>query len=364
MLLTTSTPESGLKRLLTPLVNPAQYDFWASQLGSIDAWQRCYARVHWVRQETPNTRSIGLRVNRNWKGFEAGQHCNVVAEMNGRRIARSYSLSGVAGNSRELQITVRQETGGKMSAYLCKQLSVGDRLELEPAFGSMTLPQMNVKHLLLLAAGSGVTPMLSLVRTLAQQSAESTDPLKLSLLYWERDSASFIAAAELQSIAETNTNIDVQLIPTGASGDGRINANSLLQHPPLASFDRAYACGPAGFVKTAGELCQAQNIPFQFESFTPIAEAPVIDARLEVEVVLRRSQKRLRVNNQQSLLDQLEAQGISLASGCRQGICNTCSCERVAGQTRDQISGELDAEPGQSIRLCVSRATSDIELNC
>lgn len=363
MLLTESIPGSGFKRLLAPLINSAQYDFWASQLGSIAGWQRCYARVVWIRQETPNTRSIGLRVNRNWKGFEAGQHCNVVAEIDGRRIARSYSLSGVAGSSRDLQITVRQEPGGKMSGYLCSELSVGDKLELEPAFGSMTLPQAKVRHLLLLAAGSGVTPMLSLVRTLAQQSAGRTDPLRLSLLYWERDKASFIAAEELQAIAEANTNIDVQLITTGVSGDGRISADSLDKHPSIRSFDQAYACGPSGFVKTAGELCEARKIPLESESFTAIAAAPVTDAKVEVEVVLRRSQKRVRVNNQTNLLEQLEAQGVSLSSGCRQGICNSCSCERSSGQTRDTLSGEADAEPGQPIRLCVSRATTDIELN-
>ncbi len=364
MVTTESMPATALKRMLAPLVNPAQYDFWAAQFGSIDGWQRCYARVTWVRQETPNTRSIGLRANRNWSGFEAGQHCNVIAEIDGRRIARSYSLSGVAGNGRDLQITVRRETGGKMSQYLCDELNVGDRLELGAVFGDMTLPQVEAKHLLLLAAGSGVTPMLSLVRTLAQQNADRDHPLRLSLLYWERDRASFIAAQELQAITEQHANIDLQLLVSGEGGDGRISADSLAQYPSIQSVDQAYACGPEGFVKTASELCQARNIPLQFESFTPITAAPVTEARAEVEVYLRRSHKRIRVNNQQSLLDQLEAQGVSLASGCRQGICNTCTCERVAGQTRDQLSGELDAEPGQSIRLCVSRATSDIELNC
>ena len=305
------------------------------------------------------TRSITLRANRNWSGFEAGQHCNVIAEVDGRRIARSYSLSGVAGSGRDLQITVRQEPGGKMSGYLCKQLQIGDRLELEPAFGEMTLTNTGAQHVLLLAAGSGVTPMLSLVRSLAKQASD----VSVSLLYWERDEANFVAADELRAIANQHANIDVQLLTTRDGGDGRLSPASLEHIKDLQSVGQAYACGPAGFVQTAAELCRAQNIPLQFESFTPITAQPVAEAAAEVEVYLKRSQQWLRVNNQQNLLDQLEAQGVSVASGCRQGICNSCSCERRAGQTRDVLSGEADAEPGQSIRLCISRATSDIELN-
>lgn len=359
MATTESIPTTGFKSLLAPLVNPAQYDFWASQLGSIDGWQRCYARVTSIRQETVSTRSITLRANRNWSGFEAGQHCNVIAEVDGRRIARSYSLSGVAGSGRDLQITVRQEPGGKMSGYLCKQLQIGDRLELEPAFGEMTLTNTGAQHVLLLAAGSGVTPMLSLVRSLAKQASD----VSVSLLYWERDEANFVAADELRAIANQHANIDVQLLTTRDGGDGRLSPASLEHIKDLQSVGQAYACGPAGFVQTAAELCRAQNIPLQFESFTPITAQPVAEAAAEVEVYLKRSQQWLRVNNQQNLLDQLEAQGVSVASGCRQGICNSCSCERRAGQTRDVLSGEADAEPGQSIRLCISRATSDIELN-
>lgn len=359
-----SIPTTGFKSLLAPLVNPAQYDFWAAQMGSIDGWQRCYARVTSIRQESENTRSITLRANRNWSGFEAGQHCNVIAEVGGRRIARSYSLSGVAGSGRELQITVRQEPGGKMSGYLCKQLQIGDRLELEPAFGEMTLTNTGAQHVLLLAAGSGVTPMLSLVRTLSKQASDlQASDLRISLLYWERDEANFVAADELRTIASKHPHIDLRLLTTRDGGDGRLSSASLEHIKDLQSVGQAYACGPAGFVQTAAELCRAQNIPLQFESFTPITAQPVAEAVAEVEVYLKRSQQRLRVSNQQSLLEQLEAQGVSVASGCRQGICNSCSCERSTGQTRDVLSGEADAEPGQSIRLCISRATSDIELN-
>lgn len=364
MATTESIPTTGFKSLLAPLVNPAQYDFWASQLGSIDGWQRCYARVTSIRQETVSTRSITLRANRNWNGFEAGQHCNVIAEVNGRRIARSYSLSGVAGSGRDLQITVRHEAGGKMSGYLCEQLSIGDRLELEPAFGEMTLDNAEPQHVLLLAAGSGVTPMLSLVRSLAEQASDlQASDVKVSLLYWERDEDNFVAADELQAIANQHANIDVRLLTTRDGGDGRLSSASLEHIKDLQSVGQAYACGPAGFVQTAAEICQMRDIPVQFESFTPIDALPVAEAAAEVEVYLKRSQQWLRVSNQQNLLDQLEAQGVSVASGCRQGICNSCSCERRAGQTRDVLSGEADAEPGQSIRLCISRATSDIELN-
>ncbi|MFT6992981.1 MAG: ferredoxin-NADP reductase, partial [Paraglaciecola sp.] len=155
------------ENLMTPLINPSKFDFWAQQLGSTHAWERCFARVVTVQAEGSDTKTLTLKANKNWQGFVAGQHCNVTATIAGRNITRSYSISSDPVDGRFVQITVRLEAGGLMSEYLCNDIQVGDRLELGAPFGEMLLPTPMPAHFLLLAAGSGITPMMSQIRTLA-----------------------------------------------------------------------------------------------------------------------------------------------------------------------------------------------------
>jgi len=351
------------ENLITPLINPAQFDFWAQQLGSTRAWDRCFARVISVQTESPGTKTLSLKANRNWQGFEAGQHCNVTARIAGRNITRSYSISSDPIDGRRIQITVRREAGGLMSEYLCNDLDVGDRLELGSPFGEMLLPAPMPTHLLLLAAGSGITPMMSQIRTLARKGM----PTSVILMYWEKTTADFNFAHELQSIARQHSNFNVNLITTREHSEhplsGRISDELLAQIANISTVDQVFACGANGFVKTATRICESRNMPIISESFTP-SESQTINTEVnEYAVYLRRQGLHLRLSNQLPMLEQLESAGVSVPSGCRQGICNTCTCVRNSGTTTDVFSGAVDNEPLQIIKLCVSRASSNLELD-
>ncbi len=349
--------------LIRPLINPAQFDFWAQQFGSTRAWQRCFARVVAVTPEGRNTKTLTLKANSNWQGFVAGQHCNVTAVIGGRNISRSYSLSSDPADGRRLQITVRREFGGLMSEYLCNEVRVGERLELGAAFGDMVLPARTPAHLLLLVAGSGITPAMSMARTLARQGMSSP----VTLLYWEKAAEDFNFTAELEAIAREHINFNLQLITTrrdnGNPLHGRVTDALLTQIPNIDSVDQAFTCGSAGFVDKVSNICSARGVALMSEAFTPPAQAAEQTELAEYDVYLRGRDQHLRVNNQISLLEQLESAGVAVPSGCRQGICNTCVCPRSAGTTTDIFSGVTDGEPGQQIRLCVSRAAGNLELN-
>lgn len=351
------------ENLLVPLISPAQFDFWAQQLGSTRAWERCFVRVVAVQAEGQNSKTLTLKTNRNWPGFVAGQHCNVTASIAGRSITRSYSISSDPVDDRRVQITVRREDGGLMSEYLCGQLQVGDRLELGRPFGEMVLPTPMPAHLLLLAAGSGITPMMSQIRTLARLGR----PGSVTLIYWAKTGADFSFAEELTSIARRLPNFTVNLITTREHSErplsGRISNALLTQIPNIDRVDQVFACGANGFVQAAASVCALRKLPLTSEAFSlPQAQAP--DTELaEYTVYLRRRDQHLRVSNRLPLLEQLENAGVSVPSGCRQGICNTCTCVRNSGTTADAVSGAVDREPTQIIRLCVSRAAGNIELD-
>jgi ferredoxin-NADP reductase len=351
------------ENLIAPLINPAQFDFWAQQLGSTQAWDRCFARVVSMKAEGRHTKTLTLKTNRNWLGFAAGQHCNVTATIAGRNITRSYSISSDPVDGRSVQITVRLEAGGLMSEYLCRDIEVGDRLELGNPFGEMMLPTPMPTHLLLLAAGSGITPMMSQIRTLARIGMRSM----VTVMYWEKKTVDFNFSQELKSIARQYHNFNINLITTREHSElpmsGRISNELLTQVANMDVVDQVFACGASGFVQAAVGVCELRKLPLVSEAFTPSQTQSTNTEVAQYDVYLRRQDLHLSLNSQLPLLEQLESAGVSVLSGCRQGICNTCTCVRNSGTTVDTFSGAVDKEPLQIIKLCVSRAAGNIELD-
>jgi len=346
-----------LQQLIKPLVSAKAVDFWAAEFGSTWTWQRPMARIvdRWV--EGKSTVTLLLKPNRHFQGFKAGQHINVTVDVKGARLTRSYSLSDKPHEDGHLCITVKKE--GRVSRHLCEQAQIGDVLELGQAFGELALPEFGA--CLLLAAGSGITPMMSLIR----QAAANNFPQAITLVYWAKTRADVCFAAELKTLAEKHSRFKVYFALTedlaGAANElqGRISIellNGVVDEPA-----HVLACGGAGFVANARQLLQVSALSFQAEAFS----APVVDAGAAAGVVrveLANSGKVLELNSGASLLDALEAQGIYPPSGCRMGVCHTCSCKKLSGTTQDMQSAELSTEPGAAVRLCTSRAHSDLVL--
>jgi stearoyl-CoA 9-desaturase NADPH oxidoreductase len=369
--LTTSLRRSGslLGRLAQPLIDPAVFDFWAGRINPTWTWARALARVVERRAEAQGVVTLVLQPNRHWQGFQPGQHLNVGAELDGRRITRSYSLSGMPQPDRRIAITVKQVDGGKLSTHLCQHTQVGDVLALGPAFGDMTLPAQPQGRWVFLAAGSGITPFLSLTRTLAAQGM----PVDLTLVVWARTRAELCALAELQALAQREPRFQLKTVLTretqlqAGEHSGRISAETLttlLGPLPELAHSQVLACGPGGFVTTARQLLQPQAQRFQAEAFSPLAVAELAaEAPKTVEIQLRRSGRTITVDSSQALLPALEAQGLHPAAGCRMGICRTCVCTKLEGTVQDLHTGERDTEGGSALRLCVSRACTDLALD-
>jgi ferredoxin len=144
----------------------------------------------------------------------------------------------------------------------------------------------------------------------------------------------------------------------------RPDTNLLAQFIPNLDNSQVFACGNAGFVESIRELIGQKAVSFQAESFTPPTFANVVSSTLgTVRVQLQASKKTLELSAGQPILNALEAQGIQVSSGCRMGICNTCACSKLSGITQDLTTGELTTEPQSALRLCVSRANSDLVLD-
>ena len=352
-----------LKRLIRPLIKPDVFDFWASRLHRTWTWERPLARL--VAREAASADAVTLlfKPNRHWAGHRAGQHVNLGIEIDGVRLTRSYSLTAPPRADGLLPITVKAIEGGKVSRHLCHDARMGDIVDLGQAFGEMTLPASPRGAFLLLAAGSGITPLMALVRDLAGQGM----PADTTLLYWVRRRGEACFVDELRALAAAHSCFRFRLLLTREAAqaadeaEGRIDDALLGAHVGDLSARQVMACGPGGFVETARSLLASRVATFQAEAFT--APPVLVVDEGEVDIRLQRSGRTLRVPRGESLLVALEQQGLKPPSGCRMGICNTCACGKSSGSTRHLPSGELLHEPTQALKLCVHSAATDLELD-
>ncbi|PPE73313.1 hypothetical protein C3942_13660 [Solimonas fluminis] len=346
-------------RLLRAAVTAPVFDFWSRQFGSIQAWDRCLARVVGRREEARGAVTLTLQPNRRFRGFAPGQHVNLTAEVDGVRLTRSYSFTQPPRADGRLRITVKQVQGGRLSTALCA-LRPGAVVELGEPYGGMTLPQGPGRYLFL-AAGSGITPLMSLSLALEQNpQAEAT------LVYWAQHRDELCFAEELRTLAARQPRLRLHFAltrePLRLAGEfgRRLDAALLDEVAPELAAVQVFACGPRGFVEQARALAQGRAQRFHGEAFTPPEAA---GGGAPVRVQLRRSGQTLEVPAGTPLLPALEAQGLRPDSGCRMGLCNTCACRLVEGVGQNLDSGETIAEPGSELRICISAARSDLTLD-
>lgn len=359
-----------LRRLLAPLVSPEVFDFWAGQVRPGWSWERPLGRIVARHEAARDTVTLLIQPNRHWRGFRPGQHLNVGAQVDGRWVHRSYSLSGIPRRDGRIAITVRRVDGGVLSGHLTRHARVGEVLALGPAFGDMCWPEgpdaarATRAPWLFLAAGSGITPLMSLVRSWAASAL----PVDLTLVYWARTRDEFCFADELRELALRHGRFKVHFVltrePQAQEGElrGRLSEARLASLVPDLTERQVYACGPSGFVDTARRVA-GHAMSFHAEAFTPPPLAAVAPRGGTVAVHLALSGRTLQLPAGQPLLTALEAQGLRPASGCRMGVCRTCVCPKQEGSTQDMNTGELHHGHDSALRLCVSRPASDLTLN-
>ncbi len=353
------------QRVLSPLVSPPVFDFWVRRLHPTWAWSRTLARIVERRVEARDAVTLVLQPNRHFRGFRPGQHLSVTVEVDGVRLTRSYSPTGIPRRDRRISLTVKRIVGGRVSTHLVERARVGDVVELGPAYGALCLPEASSPEapVLLLAAGSGITPLMSLVRALAARDM----PVPVTLLYWARTRDELCFTRELRELAARFPALCVRFLLTRQApltedeGAGRIDADTLARWVPDLDAQQVYACGPSEFVAQAHALTAETARSVQVEAFTP----PAVDGDVtgSVRVTLSASGRVLELPRNQSLLVSLEAQGLQPAHGCRMGICNTCACGKRSGTTQNLLTHDLQDEAEQALRICVSAPRSDLVLD-
>ncbi len=353
------------------LLNSAWLDghalnFFLEQINPLWSLLETRARVIEVIDENHDTRSLVLAPGWGWKPFVPGQHIGVCVEIEGVQHRRRYSISSAqtAHSRAPITITVKRESGGKVSNYLHDRIRRGDVLALAPPAGDFVLPPQAPDRLLLLAAGSGITPIMAQLRAWLQQDHRAP----VILLHYVRSVADRIFAAELEILQQQHPQLEVHwCFEDDPTGRGRFTPQQLQQLVPDYRDRHVMLCGPAGFMAAVRQHWQSQHLSdqLQFESFggvPTLAHASAAGTGQTAEITLSQRRRQLKASTGESLLEALEAAGESPDYGCRQGICQSCRCRKTQGSVRNLLTGTVSREPEVDIQLCISAAESDLIL--
>lgn len=320
------------------------------------------ARVVDVIDETHDCKTFVLRPNWQWPGFVAGQNVGVSVEIDGVQQRRRYSMSCAEGTGRQFQITVKRVADGHVSGWLHEHVAVGDVLDLAMPAGDFVLPQLLPQQLLLLAGGSGITPLMSQLKTLLARGYAGD----IVLACFVRSPADRIFGAELDALAAEHVNLRVQWCfeNDGAGGKPeRFSARQIARRVPDYSERHSMLCGPAGFMEAVRAHWEQQGLTqqLQFEYFGTPPLNPAAGG-VQAEVLLGRKARSISAAPDKPLLEALEAAGESPAHGCRMGICHECKCRKSSGSVRNILTGAVTSGE-EDIQLCVSVAAGDVTLD-
>lgn len=351
----TTVKKSPLKRLMNVVLESRDADFWLQKVNPLWSVEVPLAKIVAKDSIAHETVSLTLKVNSHFQMGQAGQHHPVYVTVQGIRYERSYSLSKI--DDQHVLLTLKKVPGGKVSTWLIEQAQVGDIVELGQPFGEMTLPKTTAP-LVLLAAGSGITPMYSLLQELIQ-SQQITDQA-VTLMYWVKTQADAAFLTQLQTWAKQYNNFKFELFCTQDLPQAARLDQSHVALVEQLEQTVVYACGPSGFAQRAEQLfAHAQEIKTEAFSMTLQDTA---DTGF-VQITLTQSKQVLSIAKGQSILVSLEQQNIKPKHGCRMGICNKCACHKVEGHTQNIVNGQQNAEPGNLLKICVNSAQSDLVID-
>lgn len=310
-------------------------------------------RIVAVTPETDESATVLVKPGRDWAGHVPGQYVRVGVDVDGVRLWRTYSLTHGPRRDRNLSFTVKAIPGGVVSGHLVHRAQVGEMIQLEQAEGEFVLPVPMPRKLLLVTAGSGITPVIGMLRNLfSRRVPVATD---IHLVHVNQSESSAIFRDELRAHALAG---NLTLVERYDDRDGLLDVELLESLVPDLAERLTYACGPAGLLDALEAHHAARGLELTTERFRPVLVEPgdggtvTFADGLEVET-----------DGATPILDAAEAAGVLMPSGCRMGICMGCVIPLRSGAVRDLRNGAITtAVPGETgaggvpIQTCISAA--------
>lgn len=320
-----------------------------------------------VIKETPDTKTFRFRVEPATQvDYKPGQFITLNLKVDGQLVTRNYTLSSSPSRPDLLSITVKRVPGGKASNWLNDNLSVGDKVGASAPRGPFHAFTATRKKLLLLSAGSGITPMLSMARYYADTECDKD----IVFFYSAKTEQDLIALAELKLLATQHINMklvftltQVEAQSTWAGYQGRVDKQMLTDVVRDITDRAVYVCGPDAFMKTMKSILEAVGLPedqyFQ-ESFGDHAHSDVVGK--QVNVLLDSWDVGFKGNNKTTLLEQAENNGVQIPYNCRAGYCGRCRVRLEQGEVRELADYGLEPKDkaDNQVLACSCVPTTDV----
>lgn len=334
-----------------------QIDFWMQEVRPAWSLGSLRARVVEIIDETHDVRTFVLAPNAHWLGHRAGQFVTVEVEIDGVGVQRSYSLSSPPGR-RHIAITVKRVPGGRVSNFMHDHLRPGQVVRLGKPAGDFVVNADASPRLLLLSGGSGATPVMSILRDLSRRDAVKD----VVFLHAARSRRDVIFGRELEGLRGRHPSLRVGFF---FDDERRLDRNALRVAVPDLAERETMLCGPVGMMEALAPVWTDAGIErrLHVERFVSNRIAPPPgDTPAKVKLALVRSGRTVDTQRVETILEQLERGGERPTHGCRMGICNSCLCRKQSGTVENIVTGAVSSAPDEDIRICVSRARSDIAL--
>jgi len=362
----TSNIASRLTALADSFAWPLKASHYLELVNPLWTTHALQARVEAVWDETKDARTLTLRPGRNWRGHRAGQHVRLGVPIGGKHYTRTYSISSAPERDDGcITLTVKAMEGGRMSRHLVRKVKVGDYLPLGLPQGEFYLPDAQPVKPLFITAGSGITPVMSMLRSLMAQE-RLPDAVHI---HYAPHAYDVIFGQELKEMAAKHPRYRLHLMYTRELGEARsaechFSAAQLAEIVPDWRTRECYACGPQSLLDDVEKHWQTGGGArrLHIERFrAPLARLD-FDAR-GGSVQFTAAGKTVQADAVTPLLRVAEDAGLNPPHGCRMGICHTCPRKLVSGQVRDLRTGAVHGEPGENVLICVSAAAGDCQID-
>jgi len=344
----------SVRSLFTPLLP----DDYLELINPLWSTQELRGRIERIERETDDAVTVLIRPGYQWPGHRPGQYLRIGVVVNGVHHWRAYSLTtdpfrpdGFIG------ITPKLVDAGVVSPYLVREARPGDIVRLGGVEGTFVLPEPPPRRLLFISAGSGITPIMSMLRAL-DRSAALADVVHI---HSARSAEGVIFGARLADLDARHAGYRLHLQLTGTAG--RMAAADLDRLCPDWRERRTFASGPRELLDALVEHWEAEGDPelLAMERFQPVIGGAV-PAGEGGRISFSSSGIETECDGATPILVAGEEAGAELPYGCRMGICHTCIGRLCAGEVRDLRTGEVHGTEGEMVRTCVNAPEGAIEI--
>ena len=346
-----------LRTAATRLSSPLLPDDYLHLLNPLWSARELRGKVVEVRKETEHAATLVIKPGWGWtSSYRAGQYIGIGTQVDGRWHWRSYSLTSTPTRGDGLiSITVKAMPEGFLSGHLVNGLDAGTIVRLAAPQGDFVLPDPPPAKVLFLTAGSGITPVMSMLRTMDRRG-QVTDVTLVHSAPAERD---VLFRAELHALAARHPGL--RLHEQLTDDMGMLDLADLSRLVPDWTERQTWACGPPPMLDAAEKTWQAAGAAdaLHLERFSVSLTGAGGEGGT---VTFAKSGKAIAVDGATTLLQAGEEAGVQMPFGCRMGICQSCVLPLTAGATRDLRSGTESVE-GSRVQTCISAAAGDCVLD-